>query len=447
MFRDVLPVVALLAALFGVPCAAGQSPPPQARPPAPAAPPGKNDTQVDWIANFGEARRLARESNRPILVAFNMDHEVANDAMVKDVYTDKKFVEKSRDFVCVIGSIADHEALVDADGQSVCSRFGRITCAQHKDCEMHAREELLQGDVVIAPQHVICAADGHVLARRAWQMTRDEMLKWMEAARRRATGTVSSPAELKEENEKIRALFDQAERVRSWEKRDYVRQILDLDDQLAHDALWSYALKGKDDDLRVAIVEHFGITGDYTGIDLLRKAAKDRKPYVALAAVDAMGRTELPGLRDDLKKLLSSFSSGNDYGRVLLAYALCGKDDKEVRDLVLKKAKASDQSTRTHALVALGKMDSSPEIEACLRKASADTNTAARACAVWSIGMGRYKGCRDQLEKLSEKESVADLKDLLFAALAHLDHDPANKECCSLSGKIYRFVTLGETRR
>ena len=432
---------------------APQQPPPAPPPAAPKAPvsPAKQalaETQVEWVASFPEALRLSRESKKPILVAFNMDQEIANDQMVKDVYRDRKFVEKSRKFICVIASIGKHDEVATDAGGSECSRFGKIGCADHKDCEIRAREALLGGTDVIAPQHVVAASDGRVLARRAWQMTLDEMLGWMDRALRAANGPVEvAPADAKAERARIASIFEVCEKARTWKKAENVQQIFELDDDIARDALATYVVKGKDDDTRVAIIEKLGVSGDYTSLEVLRKAAHDGHAYVALAAIEAMGKTQLPDVKEDLKKALTSFTAGNDYGRVLRAYAACAKDDKSVRELVLKKAKGNDQNIRVHAIVALARMGDAPEIDEFLKKALSDNITNARACAAWAVGIGHHQECRKELEKLANTESVVDLKELALAALAHLDHPPGKKECCKLEGMIHTFVTLGDTRR
>lgn len=447
--RPVARAFLAIALLFPARAVAQSNDPPPPPPPSkPIAAASLADTQVEWVASFPEALRLARETKRPILVAFNMDAEVANDAMVKDVYRDRKFVERSRKFVCVVASIFKHDEPAGASGAPECARFGRVSCEQHKDCELRAREALLGGTDVIAPQHLICTAEGTVLARRAWQMSLNEMDAWIDHALKVCGGAAElSPADAKAERARIAQLFEQAEKARPWKKHEAIDQIFALEDDVARESLDAYALKGKDDEARVAILERYGVAGEYTHLELLRKAARDGHAYVALAAVDSLGKTRLPEVKEDLKKLLASFSAGNDYGRVLRAYASCGRDDKAVRELVLKKAKGSDQNVRVHAIVALGRMEPAPEIAEFLRKALADNITSARGCAAWAVGMGRYKECRKELEHLVATEPVQDLKELASLALSHLDHEPGNKECCALEGRISGFVTLGDTRR
>ena len=67
----------LVLALAVAPCALAQAPDPGQAPPKPLPAATLADTQVEWVASFSEALRLARETKRPILVAFNMDSEVA----------------------------------------------------------------------------------------------------------------------------------------------------------------------------------------------------------------------------------------------------------------------------------------------------------------------------------------------------------------------------------
>jgi hypothetical protein len=443
--------LALVPLAVGVRGAArGQETSPQeGAPPPPAAAPALDEKQIAWMPSYPEAVRRARDEKKPLLVAFNMDGEIACDALAETTYRDKKLVEKSRSFLCVICCTGKHEETVGADGVAQCRRFGRVGCADHRQCEVKASDALIGSDVVIAPQHVIVAPDGRVIARRAWQLSVQELTRMMDAALRLigAPGA-PPPPDPKAERARIEELLHQAEKASYWRKDEYVKQIVDLETEQSRAMLLAYlARRDANDDTRVAIVTALGRKGDYTVLDVLRKATRDGKAYVALAAVDALGKIGLPEAKEDLKKLLGAFQAGNDYGRVLRAYAACGPDDAGVRDLVLKRAKGSDQNVRAHAIAALASLKSSPEIDEFLKKALDDDITVPRACAAWAVGMGRHHNCRKQLEKLAVTESVQDLKDIALTALAHLDHDPADAECCSLESKISNFVTLGDTRR
>ena len=433
---------------FLIPCALALfAAPSRSQSAAKNAPPGAvADSQVEWVTSWADALRIAQEQKKPVFAAFNMDDEVANDEMAKTIYHDRRFVAKSREFVCVACSKFKHEETVDGGGAGRCNRFGHVSCAEHQKCEIRAREALIGGPIAIAPQHIIVTGDGKVLARRAYTLPLDELVRLMDDALKLAiSGGASDP---KAERARIDELLKQAEKAPSYSKAEPVQAIVDLGTDQARNVLIEY-LSGRDSDdgVRTEICRKIGKSGDYLVLDALRKMTKDSKTMVALAAVDGLAKLRLPEAKEDLKKLLGVFKAGNDYGRVLRAYASCGREDKEALDLVLKRAKGSDQNVRSHAIIALRFFASSPEIVAFLDKALSDRNTVARACAAYTVGMGRHQECKAELAKLAGTETIQDLKDMAVTALAHLDHDPADESCCYLEGRISSFVSLGEYGR
>jgi hypothetical protein len=428
----------------------------QEQPPAPELPPpprkddSKDDqatAQVEWLASFDEAVRRAADEQRSILVAVNMDGEIACQTLAERTYRDKKFVDASRAFICVICSIGEHSQTPDVVGTPICDRFGRVSCADHRKSEIRASETLIGTDEVIAPQHVIVAPDGRVLVRRAWQIALDDLVKLMNGALRRAGLPGATAPDPKAEKAEIEGLLRDAEKASSYRKDEPIQRVLELDSEAAREALFAYLEKGSDDETRAEILAALGRSGDYTVLDAVRGCLKDRKTFVAMAAVDALGAIRLPAVLPDLEKCLKQFRAGNDYGRVLRAYASCGRDDPKVAELVLRQARGSDQNVRAHALVAMGSLPGSEALDAYLRKALDDKITTARACAAYAVGLGRHAGCREALETLAKTETVLDVKEVAARALLHLDHDPADASCCSLEGSISTFVNLGDTRR
>ncbi len=423
---------------------AAQSAPEPAAPPAPPAPAPAAPT-IDWLSSWPEALRRARDEKKPIFVAFDSDDDTTSLAAAK-LYREEKLVAKSGAFVCVIASATVHTETADEASGLHCERFGGGSCSDHKQCATKAAAELFGGGEAITPQHVVCTGEGRVLARRAWQLPLPELLQFLDRALRAHSAPAADSPEAKVEATRVTELLAEAQKARSWRKDEFLKQIHDLGSEAARARLFDYVKKGDDDATRVAVIESLALSGDYTVLEPLLAVTKERNEYVALAAVDALRKVALPDAKEPLKKLLPSLT-GNDQGRVLRALAACGPRDGAIRELLVKKSKGNDQNIRGHALIGMGSMVSTPELDAILEKALNDRVTLARACAVYAVGRGRHEHCRDTLAKLAGAETHVAMKELAETALAHLDHDPADAKCCKLDDLLGEFIPLGDTRR
>jgi len=143
---------------------------------------GDADERIRWEPDAAAAFALAASEGKPLLVAFNMDDEVANDEAVRLHYRDPEIVRLSRKLVCLIGSIGDH---TDDPGET-CPRLGSLTCAQHREVEKEIRRRFIEGNLVEAPQHVLCAPSGEEMFRKAFQMSVPDLKRAMAAALIRA---------------------------------------------------------------------------------------------------------------------------------------------------------------------------------------------------------------------------------------------------------------------
>ena len=85
--------------------------------------------QIDWVGDWKEAFRLAKQAGKPVMVCINSkDGEQANERAAKNTYRDPWFVPMTRRFVMMVVSVREHAA------EGVCPRFGKVTCEQHLAC-------------------------------------------------------------------------------------------------------------------------------------------------------------------------------------------------------------------------------------------------------------------------------------------------------------------------
>ncbi|MHC4819324.1 MAG: hypothetical protein ACYTF8_14870, partial [Planctomycetota bacterium] len=140
-------------------------------------------TQIDWVNDWKEAFRQAKEAGKPVMVCINSkDGEQANERAAQKTYKDPWFVPMTRRFVMIVVSVREHAA------EGVCPRFGKVTCKDHLACwkelrTEHGDEFLLPDttDEMISPQHAWFAADGKLLQRKEYELFRDQLLQRMRA--------------------------------------------------------------------------------------------------------------------------------------------------------------------------------------------------------------------------------------------------------------------------
>jgi hypothetical protein len=354
--------------------------------------------------------------------------------------------------VCVIASVFSHDAVeAERDGQqgSECARFGWITCAEHRQCEVKARAALVGKSENIAPQHVILSPGGDVLERRAYHTPLADLMAMMERALGLAPGS-REPADPKAQAAEIAGLFQQAERA-SWvfEKTQFVEQIRQLGTRVSRSALLDYLQSGKDDDTRAAVATTLAQSGDFLLLEPLLRATKDSNAVVSLAAVDALGKLALPSAAKDLARLLGKYPQGHDHGRVLRAYAACSPDDATALKRVLKEANSGDPVSRAHAVVALQYFDPSEDVNAAVRRALQDDSTTLQAAAAYCIAVSHNEELQPELEEVARKATNQQLAELCRAAAAETCKEGIEGfgTATLLEWQLHPFLPLGDHRR
>lgn len=125
--------------------------------------------QIHWQRSLDDALALAKATNRPLLLALNMDGESASDRIVHENYRDPEFVAATRDCVCLVASVFRHSPRDhDDDGRRIpCPRLGEITCGEHIALEPLLFERFLADGERVAPRHALIRTDGS----KAWDLS------------------------------------------------------------------------------------------------------------------------------------------------------------------------------------------------------------------------------------------------------------------------------------
>ena len=277
-------------------------------------------TQIDWVGDWNEAFRLAKQTGKPVMVCINSkDGEQANERAARKTYRDPWFVPMSRRFVMIVVSVRKHAA------EGACPRFGKVTCEEHLACwkelrTEHGDEFLLPDttDEMISPQHAWFGPDGKLLQRKEYELFRDQLLQRMRAVL--AAGGVSPNAGAPLDDR------DRAELERS---------------------------RRGDKEARWAALGHL-FASDKTAVraalaDLL-KSTKDKTPKCEL--LRALGRAKALDVRPTVEKLLK------DKDADVRSFAAVCLEDMASADAVaalVKRARTeSDATVRKNLFRALG---------------------------------------------------------------------------------------------
>jgi tetratricopeptide (TPR) repeat protein len=126
---------------------------------------------VRWQRTFDDAVRVARARHQPILVAVNMDGEIASEHYAGVRYREPETAALMDGYACVIASVYRHTPRdYDEEGRRVeCPRFGRVTCGEHIENERELYEKYFDG-MRVSPRHIVLDLEG--------QETHDVFYSW-----------------------------------------------------------------------------------------------------------------------------------------------------------------------------------------------------------------------------------------------------------------------------
>ncbi|MCB9898343.1 MAG: hypothetical protein H6825_10100 [Planctomycetes bacterium] len=122
---------------------------------APTAADWKKPCLIRWQRTWDDAVALAKQTGKPILVAINMDGEIASEHYAGVRYRDPEIAALYEPYVCVIASVYRHNPRdYDEQGRRIeCPRFGSVTCGEHIAIEPILFEKFMDGKR-IAPRHI-----------------------------------------------------------------------------------------------------------------------------------------------------------------------------------------------------------------------------------------------------------------------------------------------------
>jgi hypothetical protein len=421
------------------------------------APTAASGPPVTWEPDLAAAFDRARDEDKVVFLAVNMDGEQANERAVKKVYTDRKVVELSALTVNLMASRFDHGVPT-----KTCKRFGSVTCEQHKRVDMRAREKILKPDPdgwVVAPQHVFLRPDGTVILSVPYEVSARQLAWCFHTAlathdpsytgvpkgsppQRLIYGGVYDPG-----GEGVRVLtreqvlaeikgirsgkYRPAQRV---EREQAVRSILMssepealefIEQELKLEFVGGRRGAGNDGedrpDRRLALLHGIGVSSPQPYWELVAPYLFDKKPELRNEAAVALEQLAVPKSMKTVLKALGKEKDRTIEKNLLRALGTTVADDARGRKKLLDRArKEKDGLLVANALVALGSVPPGDDVRDVLRSAFESGAADASRAAVCAMAISRDRSWVEYLEATAKGAGGDDLSLAVEAALVVL---------------------------
>ncbi len=343
-----------------------------------AAPKGK----IAWELNWADAVKRAQAEKRPIMIHFNMDDEPACANMARDHFRNKKVIELSKKFVCVLGSLGDHkgEKVFKEDGK--CGRFGTVTCAEHRLSETMARGTVLESKTVTAPQFVFVTPDLKVMIRRPWDLPSSELIGLMNRALYYYNPALSPDAVDKRATELLERLLSEGKSDNAATRRKALDAIAKRDDPKIIKFLIRQTKPDRDLIKRVEAVTAIGEAANATCLPALLETLKDRSQRLRKVTLMALGKLAMVEAIEPIAKAFGVESSTRNKALCVRTIVTCDGDNKTSRKILNKALKSNKSDVRIHAIRACLEVSvNAKEFSKLIKLAKGDTDVVVRAVA------------------------------------------------------------------
>ena len=313
--------------------------------PAPTAEDWAKPCLIEWQRSWYDAQAVSKETGKPILVAINMDGEVASEHYAGVRYRQPEIAALYDKYVCVIASVYRHNPRdYDEQGHRIlCPRFGSVTCGEHIAIEPYVHDRFMDGQR-IAPRHIGVDENG------GEKEMYDVFYAW-------STEAVFDPIRKGVEN------WPQT-RPNTHAERSPIELLASRDNLDRIEVETAYGDGNRDQ--RRALLEVVVTRTDEPPLDLLRLALRDPDPDLARLARQALVRSTYPGAIDLLTEALAQPLEPAEREDLLAALQRLGKEFPRAKTLsvayrgLADAASVIDEEAWTRALAT----PASPDVRA-----------------------------------------------------------------------------------
>ena len=382
--------------------------------PAPTVEDWKKPVQITWQRTWEDALAVSKETGKPIMVAVNMDGEIASEHYAGIRYRDPEVGKLFEPYVNVIASVYRHNPRdYDENGNRIpCPRFGCVTCGEHIAMEPIVYERYLD-ETRVAPRHIGVELDGTEYYDVFYALDVVSVIDaWREGIEDREDTEL--PPNNDKTPEQLLASRSQADRLRVEQqfrsaKRMERLRTLDLTEKLGLGApleVLRLALFGLDVEVASRARKVLAQQRSEPAIDLIAEALAVPMPTeereLLIGALEAMGK-DFPRARSLSVTLrgLDASAGGAEFEALARSLAARGREDVAVERYELE--------ARMDAAAALSDLSPMERGMAELERAEATLRLAVDPGS--GVGVAAGRGATQRLQRLR-------LQDALDAALA-----------------------------
>lgn len=414
---------------------------------------------VAWSPRWEDAFAQAAAEKKVVFLAINMDGEAANDRMATKVYSDPKIVAASKLTVNLAASRFEH-----APEGKPCTRFGALTCTEHRRIEGAARDNVLKTDAAgftVSPQHIFLASDGKVLLSVPYEISAQE-LEWCfrealavvdphaakqiaasgRAPRRLIQGGVFDPSAIPGANlspptreevlaiiKEMRASLWSANRLQSIQRlllSSEPEAIEQIESELKNEFFgrrgWVQGDPtnpdgGRGADYKDRLMHAIGVLSPQAYGKLVVEFLEHDDEKLRLEAIVALEQLAAPDSAVAITRAISKEKNARLRKDLYRALGSAGAGDEKARKSLLKALTSEkDALARRNALFALGWFPPAADSDKALGDALSGGTAEERCAAALGAGLTRHEAWRERVQQAASKEENPQVKECLAAA-------------------------------
>ncbi|MEE9393265.1 MAG: HEAT repeat domain-containing protein [Planctomycetota bacterium] len=389
---------------------------------------------VAWQPDYEAALKLAKIEKKPLMVAFILRGEPANETVCDEHFRDELICEMSKKFVCLLAlsTFRDLEEgeTTDLSKELVEKLEPTATLEQLKKVEHDARYGLLESNRVSTPQFFFLKPDGEsVLLHHVYTLSPERLLEKMQKAFHFFDPSWDLPKDMKEINanevvevEELVKLSDDKNMVT---RRAAMAKLAGKDHPMVIEFLIKQTGKTVKTQRRLEAIRAMAQKGQIKFLDCLHKLLpKESSFQIRSNVANAIGTIGLVESAEVLAKAVKKERKDNVRSLLMRAWAKCagGESDAYAKSLN-KMLKSRSNVDRLTALYLIGLMAKEVPLEAEVIKAARDKSSRIRGAAYFAIGSKKWTKAKKRLEKRFNSEA-GEVKKACAWALGELG-DPA----------------------
>ena len=371
---------------------------------------------IDWQANFDKALKKAKKENRPIMVAFILRGESANESICGNHFVDKELIKLSRKFVCLLAYASfvygDNKGDTSTSDAYVKTFAHRVSSKQLRKLEFEARGEYLEAGEASAPQFIFVKPDGEsILLRHLWLLSASELKQKLHKALHFFDANHELPKVLadssKAESVEITKLLKAADGKNMNSRREAMTTVATKDHPKVIEFVIDQTSKDVEQSRRLEAIRAMGQVGQIKYLPRLHELLrKERSFQVRTNIAQAIGDVGLIESVTPLLKVLKKEKKKRLRSILIQALLDCGGNRPDIVKALTKILRTGSDLDQVTILYRLGQGAWDDKFEKATAKCLRSTNANVRAAAYFVIGTHKRTSLKKKVKGLFSTEKA-----------------------------------------